>query len=170
MIDAHVHPLLRVPTIYFPRELERGFKRRARVAFPLEHIEAIAGDFDAWSGGVRIKALLDMAHTRHKDGRGLTMLDADDNDHNEVEFVKKWAEELGHRWLGTIHTHPGNDTCHEMSLTDHRQGWAEGELVSGILHLYRVGNPPVGLKPDRRRWNSRLAWWIPQPEILTVYT
>lgn len=163
------NPLIHIPTIMYPKDLDRAFKRAARTVYPQEHIEAIAGHFDPWTRTIEIKATLDMA-VEKSDSTGLTLVRDEDNEFDETGFCRKWAAELGYTLLGTIHTHPGNDACSAMSTTDHHGGWADKELISGVLHLYRVGDPPAKRQKDRRRWFSRLAWWIPQREILTIYT
>ncbi len=168
-MEQQEHPLIKIPTIIFPKDLYRAFKKQARAAYPLEHIEAVAGQYQPWSNTVHIHALLDMAHRRHPDGGGLSLVEEEDNEYNEIEFCRKWAEELGYMFLGTIHTHPGDTTCKAMSTTDHYNGWADRELISGVLHLYKVGQEPTGNHKDHRRWYSRLAWWIPQREIQTVF-
>lgn len=125
-----------------------GFVRRAKKAFPKEHIEAIWGEETIDSYRItdfkRIKL----------DRQNLKSLE-----YNDVEILRqKWLAQSENKiFLGTIHTHPSNQFDTSASEVDHREATKDGEKVMGITVIYK--------KKDSNRFVVQTDWWYPQSKM-----
>lgn len=125
-----------------------GFIRRAKRAFPKEHMEALWGEETVDSYRItdfkRIKA----------SSTG-SSLDAD----NKAEAKRqRWlAQQSGKTFLGTVHTHPRADYDTAPSAQDHVDGIIDGEKVMGVVVIYK--------KKDSTRFVTEIDWWFPQAKM-----
>lgn len=124
-----------------------GFLRRAKRAFPNEHIEALWGD-------ETIDSYRITHFKRIKVNRATsTCLDYDDT---ELKRQKWLAEKAGKTYLGTIHTHPREDFDTAPSQTDHHR-CSKDDKIMGVVVLYK--------KKDTKRFVAQSDWWFPQKRI-----
>jgi proteasome lid subunit RPN8/RPN11 len=125
-----------------------GFLRRAKKAFPKEHIEAIWGEetIDSY---------------RISDFKRIKIDKSSKNslEYNDVETLRqKWlAQTEGKIFLGTVHTHPSQEYDTSASEMDHREGSKQGEKVMGVVVIYK--------KQDSNRFVVQTDWWYPQQKI-----
>jgi proteasome lid subunit RPN8/RPN11 len=124
-----------------------GFLRRAKRAFPQEHVEAIWGEETVESYRITDFRKLKTTNTAS----------SIDYDETEVRRQKWLAQQQGKIFLGTVHTHPSKQFDTSPSETDHREGLKDDEKVMGIVVLYK--------KKDSERFIVETNWWIPQPLI-----
>lgn len=57
----------------------------------------------------------------------------------DMEDLVDLAKELGLKFLGTIHTHPGFNTCCHPSPGDTDHAVKTNEILTGVVHLFRKG-------------------------------
>lgn len=129
-------------------KLWAGFIRRAKKAFPKEHVEALWGEQTVDSYRIT----------------DFKRIKTDKNTSNSIEYdeteVKrqKWlAHKAGKSFLGTAHTHPRADLDVSPSQTDHHEGASDGEKIMGIVVIYKDKNTS--------RFVTETEWWFPQPKI-----
>lgn len=125
-----------------------GFVRRAKRAFPKEHVEAIWGEETVDS--YRITDFVRMK--LNASGCNTTTIDYDEK---EVRRQKWLAEKNGKIFLGTIHTHPYSSMDSSPSTVDHHEAAKDGERVIGVMNLYKKNN----------RFKEEVDWWFPQHKI-----
>ena len=124
-----------------------GFVRRAKRAFPNEHIEAIWGD----------EAVDTFRVTEFKPLKiNKTTPNSIDYDDTELKRQKWMAEKASKVFLGTIHTHPKKDFDTAPSQTDHHES-TKDEKIIGVAVLYK--------KKDSSRFVIQTDWWFPQKRI-----
>lgn len=124
-----------------------GFVRRAKHAFPNEHVEAIWGEETVDSYRI----------TDFKRLKTYCSPGAIDYDEAEIKRQKWLAQKANKSFLGTVHTHPSKSYDTAPSEFDHREGAKDGEKVMGIVVLYK--------KKDSERFIIEVNWWTPQPKI-----
>lgn len=124
-----------------------GFLRRAKRAFPCEHIEALWGEQTVDSYRVTDFKPLKITKATPKS-----------LEYNDAELKRqKWmAEKAGKSYLGTVHTHPRKDFDTAPSQTDHHES-SKDEKIIGIVVLYK--------KKDSPRFVAEADWWFPQKRI-----
>lgn len=123
-----------------------GFMRRAKKAFPKEHVEALFGVATVDSFRITEFKKLSSSATKSK----LECTDA-----TEIQALTVRAKKEGNEFLGTIHTHPSAEYDTAASTTDHHDGVRAGERIMGIVVLDKKG----------RKFTSDIEWWFPQPKI-----
>ena len=125
-----------------------GFLRRAKSAFPNEHIEALWGEetIDSFR-------ITDFKHVKINKATHSGI----DYDDAEMKRQKWLAQKADKTFLGTVHTHPHADYDTAPSQTDHHDGSKDGEKVMGVVVLYK--------KKDSNRFIVEHDWWVPQPKI-----
>lgn len=125
-----------------------GFLRRAKYSFPNEHIEAIWGEETV--GSFRIT---EFKHIK-LDSKSPNSLDF-----SEAEILRqKWlAQTDGKLFLGTVHTHPSASYDTAPSEVDHHEGSKDGELVIGVVVIYKDKNS--------NRFVTQTNWWVPQSKM-----
>lgn len=125
----------------------KGFLRRAKKAFPKEHIEALWGTetIDSY----RVTDFKNIRITKSTS----SSIEYDDN---ELKRHKWLAQKSGKAFLGTVHTHPRASDDTAPSKLDHHDG-AKEEKIMGVVVLYK--------KKESERFVVEHDWWIPQPKI-----
>ena len=122
-----------------PHKLERAMVRRMWKAYPREYIEAILGK--RRRGRASIVSFYPINHTSDR-----TTCYAASDDHLDPrqnyeedmhESAAEEARELGYELLGTIHSHPGYNSCQHLSDTDRDEHISEAAIVSGVVHIFR---------------------------------
>lgn len=124
-----------------------GFVRRAKRAFPNEHIEALWGDETVDSFRItNFKAIKVLKSTK----KGI--------EYDEAELKRqKWlAQKAGKTFLGTVHTHPRKDFDTAPSSLDHHDS-SKDEKIIGVVVIYK--------KKDSERFLVEADWWFPQKKI-----
>lgn len=122
-----------------------GFLRRAKHAFPSEHVECLWGEETVDSYRI--------THFKH--------IKIIKQNHNSVEYSDEettrqriLAQEAGKVYLGTVHTHPRKDYDTSASTQDHIDGSKYSEKIMGIVVLFK--------KKDSERFVVEADWWVPQ--------
>jgi proteasome lid subunit RPN8/RPN11 len=112
-------------------ELNKFILRGARL-YPLEHIEAMFGSYRSGHAVVSLFYPMDYAGST----RTSCLFDEEDEP-EEIDLLNQIAREHGLRFLGTVHTHPGMNTCSHPSETDVDTFIEWGEIVSGTVNIFR---------------------------------
>jgi proteasome lid subunit RPN8/RPN11 len=127
----------------------RGFLRRAKRAYPLEHVEAIWGQETVDAFRITKFRRITLSKESNKQEVFYTA--------KEIKRQKSLAKEAGLEFLGTIHTHPSEDSDTAASENDHVEAVKDGEKMMGVVHLYKKGRQKPFICNPR--------WWFPQKPL-----
>lgn len=108
------------------------FILRGASRYPVEHIEAMFGSFKNSHAVISMFYPMEYAAAT----RNACLFDEEDEP-EELDLLRQIAKEHGLQFLGTIHTHPGGNTCSHPSETDMDTFIEWGEIVSGTVNIYR---------------------------------
>lgn len=132
--------------IVLPRVAFNAFREVAYTVYPKEHLTALIGLVAG--GSVEVTNFLEIPHTHPRKD---TITYGED----DLNSTKMRAVRQGKRFIGTIHTHPGIDSCSHPSRSDMESGVNDGELLMGILYVWKEG----------RKFRSSLEFFEPRPPI-----
>ncbi len=117
------------------------FRRRAWKAYAKrkEYIEAMFGIIH--NGVVVVSMFYPIKH--EADFGSCSFHNEDDHTREDEVFddLAEIAKESGLRLIGTIHSHPGYNTCRHLSNRDVRHcitNW-QHELLTGTMHIFKKG-------------------------------
>jgi proteasome lid subunit RPN8/RPN11 len=118
---------------YILRPELQKFTRRAWKAYAKrkEYVEAMFGVIH--DGIVVVSAFYPVAHTA--DSASCDFLDEPEDMFDDLTEA---AKDMGLKLIGTIHSHPGLNTCRHLSNEDvrHSQSNARHEILTGTIHLF----------------------------------
>lgn len=117
-----------IRSVLIDRRVLEGFRRRAKKAYPREHLEALLGQI-ATDGEASVHAMCAIDHKGTRDG---CEYETSDLLAIEEEFAQR-----GLHMIGTIHSHPALNTCVHPSELDHNTGVEHGEFVMGVMHVWK---------------------------------
>jgi proteasome lid subunit RPN8/RPN11 len=141
--------------VFTSRSAWQGFLRRAKRAYPLEHVEALWGH--ATVDAFRILKFNRIRLKLDKDGNPIQTQNELEYTAKEIKRQKDLAKAAGLEFLGTVHTHPGKDDDPAASEDDHVGAVKDGEKMMGVVHLFRA---------DRKKpFTCVPRWWFPQKPI-----
>ena len=131
--------------VVLPRTAYNAFRETCYQVYPKEHLSALVGTVE--DAVVVVTDFLGLHHT-HPNKNTI------DYGEDALASAKMRAVRQGKRFVGTIHSHPGTGACPHPSRQDMLSGVADGELVMGILYVWRD-----------RRFHSTLEFFEPRPPI-----
>ena len=114
------------PKVFIDKRTLRAFCRRARRAYPNEHLEALFGK--ALKSGYYVHIFYPFPH---KGTRYMACYETD-----ELARLHQEAEDMKLKMIGSIHTHVGIKQCDHPSIGDHVQGIEDGEELLGVCNIY----------------------------------